>query len=268
MAHTAGDLPEGLAIEVTDEGAHIIRFMRPDKKNALRSEMYTAMRHAIARADQDPAVTAHIFIGSEGVFTAGNDIGEFAARANGDRALSDDVQQFILSLPTVAKPMIAAVDGLAVGIGTTLLLHCDLVYATPTASLRTPFVNLGLVPEAASSLLAPRLMGHVRAFELLVLGEPFDAERARAAGLVNAIVPADELEATARAAVAKLSAKPPRAIALSRALIRGAPTETLDRMSDELRIFGEQLVSDEAREAFAAFFEKRAPDFSKFRRGE
>jgi len=258
-------MTEGLEISIKD-GAHIVRFNRPEKKNALKSTMYTAIRESMDAADANDDVVAHVFIGTEGVFTAGNDISEFAQRAKGDAALSGHVQTFIRGLPNVRKPMIAAVDGLAVGIGTTLLLHCDLVYATPTASLRTPFANLGLVPEAGSSLLAPRLMGHARAFELLVLGHAFDAEKGRLAGLINEVVPADQLEATVMAAVAQLAAKPPEALAMSRAMLRGQSGEIVERIDEEIRIFSERLASAEAVEAFTAFFEKRAPDFSKTRK--
>lgn len=255
---------EGLSISVSD-GAQIIRFQRPDKKNALKSDMYTAIREALIAGDKDDAVVAHVFIGSEGVFTAGNDISEFAARSEGDIGLSQPVQAFIRHLPLVEKPMIAGVDGLAVGIGTTMLFHCDLVYATPQASFRTPFLNLGVVPEAGSSLLAPRVMGHRLAFELLVLGEPFDAARGQAAGFVNHIVSADELEATVLAAVKRLAAKPPEALALSRRLLRGDVSDASARIDEEIAIFAERLRSPEAKEAFAAFFEKRPPDFSKAR---
>ncbi|MGF1651294.1 MAG: crotonase/enoyl-CoA hydratase family protein [Hyphomicrobiaceae bacterium] len=255
---------EGLGI--TRAGAaQIFRFERPEKKNALKSEMYTAIREALIAGDADPEVVAHMFIGSGGVFTAGNDINEFAKRAEGDTGLSSHVQAFIRHLPLVQKPMVAAVDGLAVGIGTTLLLHCDLVYATPSASLRTPFIDLALVPEAGSSLLAPLRLGHARAFELLVLGEPMTAVKAEAAGLVNAVVAPDVLEATALAAIARLAAKPPAALALSRRMLRGDPSAVAQRIDDEIRIFTERLSSPEAREAFLAFFEKRKPDFSKFR---
>lgn len=257
-------MTEGLEITVQD-GAQIIRFNRPEKKNALKSLMYTAMREALSAGDANDEVVAHVFIGSSGVFTAGNDISEFQARASGDAALSSHVQDFIRHLPTVKKPMIAAVDGLAVGIGTTLLFHCDYAIATPEASFRTPFVNLGLVPEAGSSLIAPRLMGHARAFELLVMGEPFDGERAMSAGLVNRVVAADELDAAVAAAVSKLAAKPPEALALSRAMIRGNAAEITERINEEIRIFGERLATAEAGEAFAAFFEKRAPDFKKLK---
>jgi enoyl-CoA hydratase/carnithine racemase len=255
-------MSKDLEITVRD-GVQMYRFTRPDKKNALLSAMYTEMRQAFDRGDADPAVVAHLFIGSGGVFSAGNDIGEFIARASGGSTLGAPVLDFICHLPRIAKPMIAAVDGLAVGIGTTLLFHCDLVYATPTASLRTPFLDLGLVPEAASSLLAPMRMGYARAFELLVLGEPFSAERAREAGIINAIVPADQLEATALAACAKLASKAPEALALSRRLLRGDPEPIVTRTRDEAKIFGARLSSPEAREAFAAFLEKRPPNFAK-----
>ncbi len=241
----------------------VIRFNRPDKKNALKSDMYQAMTDALIKGDASPDVTSHLFIGNGGVFTAGNDIAEFLERSKGGAALATPVVSFIMQLPQVEKPMIAAVDGLAVGIGTTLLFHCDLVYATPTASLRTPFLDLGLVPEAGSSLLAPLRMGYARAFELLVLGEAFSAERAREAGIINAVVPADQLEATAMKAAARLAAKAPEALALSRRLMRGDPSAIVARVAEEARVFGARLSSPEAREAFAAFMEKRPPDFSK-----
>ena len=162
---------------------------------------------------------------------------------------------------------IAAVDGLGVGIGATLLFHCDLVYATAEARFSAPFVDLGAVPEAGSTLLGPQRMGYARAFELLILGEPFTAERAREAGIVNAIVPADELEATARKAAARLARKPPVALALARRLLRGDTSALAQRVEEEARIFGERLSSPEAQEAFAAFLEKRPPDFAKLKRG-
>ena len=251
-------------LEITAKGhAQVIRFARPEKKNALKSVMYTAIREALIAGDGDPAVTAHVFIGSGGVFTAGNDIGEFAERAGGDTGLSSHVQDFIRHLPKVEKPMIAAVDGLAVGIGTTLLFHCDLVYASPVASFRTPFLNLGLVPEAGSSLMAPMTMGYARAFEMLVLGEPFDAERGREAGFVNHIVAADELEGAALAAVEKLAAKPPGALVASRRLLRNNTAAVAARIDEEIEIFADRLQTPEAREAFQAFFEKRPPNFKR-----
>ncbi len=250
----------------THQGVQTIRFTRPDKKNALMSSMYVAMMEALDRGDASPDVAVHLFVGSGGVFTAGSDINEFIARAKGGTTLATPVLNFIRGLPRVKKPMIAAVDGLAVGIGTTLLFHCDLVYATPSASLRTPFLDLGLVPEAGSSLLAPLRMGYARAFELLVLGEPFSAERAREAGIVNAIVPADQLEATALKAAHRLAAKAPEALRLSRHLMRGDPGAIVARVDEEAKIFGARLSSPEAGEAFSAFMEKRKPDFSKLKK--
>jgi enoyl-CoA hydratase/carnithine racemase len=202
-------------------------------------------------------------MGSGGSFSAGSDVAEFAERARGRADLSGPILDFIRQLALVEKPLIAAVDGLAVGVGTTLLFHCDLVYATSNSTFRTPFLDLGLVPEAGSSLLAPQRMGHARAFEMLALGETFGAERALAAGLVNAIVPAAELEAAALDAARRLAAKPPEALALCRRLMRGDTAAVRSRIEEEARIFAERLVSPEAREAFAAFLEKRPPDFQK-----
>ena len=254
-----------LEITVRDR-VQTIRFTRPDKKNALMSTMYAAMTKALLDGDASLDVSVHMFIGSGGVFSAGSDIKEFIARAKGGNALGGDVSKFIQTLPRVQKPMIAAVDGLAIGIGTTLLFHCDLVYATPAATLRTPFLDLGLVPEAGSSLLGPQRMGYARAFELLVLGETFSAERARDAGLVNAIVSAEDLEATALKAAHRLAAKPPGALAASRRLMRGSPDEIVAQIDEEVKVFGTRLSSPEAGEAFAAFIEKRKPDFAKLRR--
>jgi enoyl-CoA hydratase/carnithine racemase len=257
-------MSQDISISIAD-GVQTIRFTRPAKKNALLSAMYAAMNEALAEGDADDRVVAHLFVGSGGVFSAGSDIGEFLERAKGGSALGGPVLQFIRSLPTVGKPMIAAVDGLAIGVATTLLFHCDLVYATPAARLSTPFLDLGIVPEAASSLLAPLRMGYARAFELLVLGEPFSAERARDAGLVNAIVPAAELETTALAAAARLAKKPPEALVLSRRLLRGDPAAVVARVDEEARIFAGRLGSREAQEAFAAFLEKRPADFGRAR---
>ncbi len=258
------NMPAGLEISRQD-GVQTMRFSRPDKKNALQSTMYVALNEAIAAGDADKAVIAHLFIGSNGVFTAGNDIAEFAERAKGGVSLSAPVLEFIRLLPQIRKPVIAAVDGLAVGIGTTMLFHCDLVYATQSASFRTPFLDLGLVPEAGSSLLAPQRMGYQRAFELLILGEPFSAERAREAGIVNAIVAPDELEATARKAAQRIGRKPPGALVASRRLMRGDPTAVVAHIDEEARIFGERLQTPEAQEAFSAFLEKRPADFSRLK---
>lgn len=255
-----------IEISIADE-IQLIRFTRPDKKNAFTGGMYDAMSEALDRSDKDEGIVANVFIGSGGVFNAGNDINDFIRRSKvgSSDGIPTPSLNFIRRLPKATKPMIAAVDGLAIGIGTTMLFHCDLVYASPTASFRTPFLDLGLVPEAASSLTTIMRMGNVRAFELLCLGEPFNAERAREAGMVNAIVPAEELEATAMKAARRLAAKPRGALLAARRLMRGDPAALSAQIEAESEIFKQCMGSAEAQEAFAAFFEKRKPDFAKAR---
>ena len=252
---------EQLVTEVID-GVQRLRFNRPDKKNALTGAMYDALTEALTRGDRNPSIRAHLFSGADGMFTAGNDIAEFLGFAE-NAALGEPVVRFLRALATTSKPMLAAVNGPAIGIGTTLLFHCDLAYASAAARFHTPFLDLGLVPEAASSLLAPRLMGHARAFELLCLGEPFSAEKALAAGLINAIVAAEDLEAHAMDAARRLAAKPPGALAMARRLLGRDRQAILQRMDEETRLFSACLASPEAREAFNAFLEKRQPDFSR-----
>lgn len=258
------DTASGLSI-ATAGGIQTLRLTRAAKKNALTSAMYAGLRAALAEGDARADVAAHLLIGSGGAFCAGSDVAEFAERARGRADLSGPILEFIRYLPHIKKPLIAAVDGLAVGVGVTLLLHCDLVYASPAATFRTPFLDLGLVPEAGSSLIAPQRLGYARAFELLALGELFTAERALAAGLVNAVLPPAELEGAARSAAARLAAKPPQALALCRRLMRGDTEAVSRQIEEEARVFAERLVSPEAREAFAAFLEKRPPDFAKLR---
>lgn len=240
----------------------ILRLSRPDKKNALTRAMYTALCDAIEAGDADPAISAHVIIGSGGMFTAGNDIGDFLAAGSDAGNKNTEVLRFIRLLPLIKKPIIAAVDGISIGIGTTLLFHCDLVYATPASTFATPFLDLGLVPEAGSSLLMPRVMGYHRAFEMLVLGDPFSADRACSAGFVNAVVPADALESTAVKAAQRLAAKPPEALALARQMLRGDARDVTQRVNEEAAAFARRLSSPEAREAFQAFIEKRPPRFS------
>lgn len=253
-------------IEISTEGGvQVLRLARAGKKNALTQDMYRALSNAIEAGDQSSDIAAHVLFGSGGIFSAGNDINDFLATSQGTGGPGPDVLRFIRLLPVIKKPMISGVDGAAVGIGTTLLLHCDLVYASPASSFSTPFLDLGLVPEAASSLLAPQRMGHARAFEMLVLGQTFTAERAREAGIVNAVVAAHQLEATALDAARKLAAKPPAALALARQLLRGDPKAVLTRTDEEADLFKRCLTSPEAREAFAAFLSKRPADFLKFR---
>ena len=255
-----------------EDGVQVIRFTRADKKNAFTGPMYSAMSEALDASERNDAVACHVFIGSGGVFSAGNDINDFLRRAQatagGDgKGIPAPSLDFIRRLPKVTKPMIAAVDGLAIGIGTTMLLHCDLVYATPTASLRTPFLDLGLIQEAGSTLTAPARMGYPRAFEMICLGEPFGAERALQAGFVNAIVPADQLEATAMKAAKRLAAKPRQALMASRRLLRQNHAAISAVIDEEAKAYQGLMSSAEAREAFTAFLEKRPPDFARARRG-
>jgi enoyl-CoA hydratase/carnithine racemase len=258
----------------TADGVQVIRFLRAEKKNAFTGPMYAAMTQALEAGETDDAIAVHVFIGSGGVFSAGNDINDFLRRAqataqatasgNGGGIPTPSLD-FIRRLPKVTKPMIAAVDGLAIGVGATMLLHCDLVYATPAASLRTPFLDLGLVQEAASSITAPARMGYPRAFELICLGEPFSAERALQAGLINAVVPADQLETTALKAARRLAAKPRQALMTSRRLLRQNFPDLGAMIDAEAAAYQVLMVSPEAREAFTAFLEKRPPDFAKAR---
>ncbi len=257
-------MTDEVIVEVRD-GVQTLRINRPQKKNALNPPMYDRMIDALVSGDASADVAVHVFLGCNGVYTAGNDINDFAKRDGAARDLNRGAAGLLRLLPKVKKPMIAAVDGLAVGIGTTMLFHCDLVYASPSASFRTPFVDLGIVPEAGSSLLAPMRMGMQRAFELLCLGEPFDAQRAYEAGLVAHVVESRELEAAALKAAARLAKKPPGALAAARKLLRGDPSAILAQIEKETEVFAERLASGEAQEAFNAFLEKRKPDFTRFR---
>ena len=255
-------------IQVTrDGGVQVVRIDRPDKKNALTRAMYEAMTAALKAADADDDIAVHLITGTGGLFTSGNDIKDFAARSLDLTETKSGASSFIATLPALKKPIVAAVDGLAIGVGVTMLFHCDLVYASPAASFRTPFLDLGLVMEAASSLLAPLIMGHQRAFELLCLGEPYSAEDAHRAGFVNRIVPAAHLEAEAMKAAHRLAAKPPGALAEARRLLKGeTPERARQRITEESAVFAALMSSPEAKEAFAAFLEKRKPDFARAKR--
>lgn len=258
---------EDLAIHVAG-GVQTIRLKRAAKKNALTGAMYDAMRKALEAAETRDDIAAHVFLGAPGVFCAGNDMGDFLAQSKTLQPGQPRVvpsSNFIRCLPGISKPMIAAVDGLAIGIGVTMLMHCDLVYASPAASFRTPFLDLGLVQEAGTSVIGPRQLGLQRAFELLVLGETWSAERAEASGLVNAVVPASEIEAKAFSAAHALAAKPRSALLAARRLMRGDPADIYRAMDAEGAAYVDLMRSPEAREAFAAFLEKRKPDFAKAR---
>ncbi len=238
-----------------------VQINRPDKKNALTRAMYDALATALREADADREVRVVLLHGAGDVFTAGNDLRDFLD--NPPRTADSPVLRFMAALSGAAKPVVAAVHGTAIGIGTTMLLHCDLVYATETARFHMPFVDLGLVPEFGSSALFPALAGHRRAAAHLLLGQPFDASTAADLGLINAVVAPERLMATAMAAAETLAAKPPTALRLTKRLMKSAAAATLEAaVREESRLFVERLASPEAREAFAAFLEKRKPDFS------
>ncbi|MGY8523636.1 enoyl-CoA hydratase [Paracidovorax citrulli] len=250
-----------------DQGVLTIEFDRLDKKNAITGAMYTQMAEAFAAAAADDAVRAILIRGKPEIFTAGNDLEDFMQRPprSAEEAAQAPAFRFLHEISEAAKPVVAAVSGPAVGIGTTLLLHCDLVYAADSARFSLPFVPLGLCPEAASSLLLPRLAGYQRAAEKLLLGEPFDAAHAEQIGLVTRVVPAAELPAFALAQARKLAALPASSLRETKRLMKGAEADAVrTRMAQEGEVFGRQLQSPEAKEAFTAFFEKRKPDFSRF----
>jgi enoyl-CoA hydratase/carnithine racemase len=239
-----------------------IELARPEKKNALTVDMYAALDAALARADADGDVRAVLLHGRPDLFCSGNDVKDFLEK---EPRADSPAFRFLARIAGARKPIVAAVGGPAVGIGTTLLLHCDLVYAAAGARFQLPFVPLGLVPEAGSSLLLPAITGYPRAAEILLLGEPFGAEQAFAAGLVTAVVGEGELLEVARAAARKLAALPPASVRLTKALMRRGQAEAVAaQMKEEGRLFLERLASPEAREAMTAFFEKRKPDFSRF----
>jgi len=250
---------------LTERGDGVLRieFNRPEKKNAITAAMYGALAEALVAADADDAVRVVLIHGKPDAFTSGNDLGDFLA--NPPRDENAPTFRFLRAVSQFGKPLVAAVSGVAVGIGTTLLLHCDLVYAAGGTRFALPFVNLALVPEAASSFLLPRLAGWQRAAELLLLGEPFSDEKAREIGLVNEIVAPEALLDTAMAAARKLAQKPPGALRLTKSLMKqGLIAEIGLAMTREGKVFAERLNAPEAKEAFNAFLEKRKPDFSRF----
>ncbi|MER9138018.1 crotonase/enoyl-CoA hydratase family protein [Mesorhizobium sp. M0047] len=244
-------------ILVERQGAiQIIRMNRPDKKNALTRAMYAKMSKTLAEGDADPAVRVHVFLGVPGAFSSGNDLADFMVVATGGDG-GTEVWDFLMALARVEKPIVSGVDGIAVGIGTTLNLHCDLTFATPRTVFRTPFVDLGLVPEAGSSLLAPRILGQQGAFALLGLGEGLSAERAKVAGLIYEVVEEAALEAAVLAAAGQIAAKPPQALKIARELMRGSRDDLVTRIGEENEYFRERLKSDEARAALTAFMTRK-----------
>ena len=248
-------------------GVATIEIARPEKKNALTVAMYQAMANALVSAREEPAVRAVLITGQPGIFTSGNDIEDFMSRppGQGSHAMDSPVFLFMRALLECDKPVVAAVTGAAIGIGTTMLLHCDFVYVSDEARLAMPFVALGLVPEFGSSLLVPQLMGRRRAAEKLLLGDPFTPEQAVECGLANAVLPAAEVVNHARRIAERFNGLPPGAVRESKNLLHGPQREQiLQTIAREGEIFAGRLRSPEAMEAFQAFFQKRKPDFSKF----
>ena len=251
----------------TLNGVATIEIARPEKKNALTMAMYQAMADAIDAARADAGVRALLITGQPGIFTSGNDLEDFMQRppGAGSNAEASPVRQFMRALLECDKPVVAAVTGAAIGIGTTLLLHCDLVYVSDEARLAMPFVGLGLVPEFASSLLLPQRIGMARAAEKLLLGDPFSGADAVEMGLANAVLPAGEVVNHARRVAERFNALPPGAVRESKRLLRAPQQQAVvDTIQSEGELFAARLRSPEAKEAFQAFFQKRRPDFSKF----
>jgi enoyl-CoA hydratase/carnithine racemase len=247
----------------TLNGVATIEIARPEKKNALTGAMYLRMAEALTAATGDNAVRAVLIAGQPGIFTSGNDIEDFMKRPPGNAETPSIT--FMKALIGCDKPVVAAVTGAAIGIGTTLLLHCDFVYVSDEARLAMPFVSLGLVPEFASSMIVPQLMGNVRAAEKLLLGDPFTGADAVECGIANAVLPAGEVVNHARRVAERFNALPPGAVRDSKRLMRRARTQaTLETIGVESELFGARLRSPEAQEAFSAFFQKRKPDFSRF----
>jgi enoyl-CoA hydratase/carnithine racemase len=250
-------------ILVARDGAILrVRFNRPDKKNALTAEMYAALADALTAADDDAAVRVVVIEGNEAGFTAGNDLADFLS--NPPSGMDAPVIRFLKAVSRAQKPLVAAVTGPAVGVGTTMLLHCEFVYAADTAKFALPFVNLGLCPEAGSSYLLPMVAGYRRAAELLMLGEPFDAPTAQACGIVTRVLPAGEVLEAALATARKIAERPPMSVHMTKMLMKRQLQSTIDSVvSEEAGHFLALMHSPAAKEAFAAYFEKRKPDFSR-----
>jgi enoyl-CoA hydratase/carnithine racemase len=247
----------------TLNGVATIEIARPEKKNAITGEMYLAMAEALRAATADGAVRAVLITGQPGIFTSGNDLEDFMQRP--PQSSGGPAFDFMKALIGCDKPVVAAVTGAAIGIGTTMLLHCDLVYVSDEARLAMPFVSLGLVPEFGSSLVLPQLVGHVKAAEKLLLGEPFSAEEAVELRIANAVIAASEVVNHARRIAERFNALPPGSVRETKKLLRrsGKP-QILETITAEGGVFAQRLQSPEAKEAFSAFFQKRKPDFSQF----
>jgi enoyl-CoA hydratase/carnithine racemase len=243
---------------VTDDGAiRIVRLNRPDKKNALTDAMYDMLSDALENAAVSKTIRCVVIAGGPAAFTAGADLQDFLRAAQHMEGQRHHAVRFLHRIAHAGKPLVAAVEGVAIGVGTTMLLHCDYVVAAIDARFSAPFAHLGLVPEAASSLLMPRLMGARRAFELLVMGRPLSADDAKSVGLVNEVVPSGEVEPAALKAARQIAALPADAVAASRRLIRGSTAEIVRRIDEEAELFRQRLKSDEAKAAFEAFFSRK-----------
>ncbi len=257
-------MTEHIKIESRDNILNLT-FARPDKKNAITNVMYGALADALVAAETDPAARVIVIRGEGDMFTAGNDVGEFAAIATGAFQGERHVMRFVQAIARATRPLVAAVQGRAVGIGTTMLLHCDFVVLAEDAQLSTPFVNLALVPEAASTLLMPLRIGYARAYEMFALGESVDAKTALHLGIANRVVPLDRLHAEAAAVAQRLAKLPAGSLAATKRLMRNPDVLTV-QIAAEGECFAERLTTAEAREAFTAFAERRPPDFMKLAR--
>lgn len=251
-------------LTAVQDGIMTIQMNHPEKKNALTFAMYEGLTAAIRRAEADDDVRVMLLTGVADCFSSGNDIADFLKNpASGE---SSSAVRFLRTISTAAKPIVAAVNGPAIGIGMTMLLHCDLVYAGEKALFQMPFINLGLVPEGGSSFLIPLMMGHARGAELLMLGVPVDAAKALSLGIVTAVHPVEDFLAAARKAASRLASLPPAAMRKTKALLkRASATQVQETITAELVDFFHQLQSPEAKEALQAFLEKRKPDFSRFK---
>ena len=246
---------EHVRVEIED-GVQTVRLDRAEKKNAITRPMYAALAEALKRADEDEAVRATVLLGQPGVFSAGNDMADFLAYATTGQ-LGQEVLSFLYALARSTAPIVSAVDGLAIGVGATVHLHCDATFASPRSRFAMPFVDLALVPEAASSMLLPRAIGPQRAFAMLGAGHSMSAEEAQNAGLILGVVEEDRVEEAALAFARDLASKPPEALRIARRLSRPDPDEVIARIGEEAGHFAAQLRSDEARAAFEAFMARK-----------
>lgn len=264
MTHTTGNQTMTDVSIAHHDKTLTLTLTRANKKNAFTQQMYIDLANAINFAQHDHQTRVIVIQGSEGCFTAGNDMHDFASIKRHDSNSINGTEQFMIALMESSLPVVAKVEGLAIGIGTTLLLHCDFVYATPDAKFMMPFINLGLVPEYASSYILPRLTGHVKAAEWLMLGETFSAQDARDAGMINAVIAPEDIDQKINQVVAKLVALPRISMMQTKQLLKSNHEEVKKHVFKELEIFVSAMHSDAAQEAFSAFIEKRQPDFSAY----